>query len=65
MMARPILAYTKEILEKVSFDVSLFTRELKKALEMLLPDEKEELRFYVNELVEFNPSLEPSLAFFT
>jgi hypothetical protein len=38
-----MLEYSKLILKKVSFDSSLFEKELKKSLHYLLPDEIEEL----------------------
>ncbi|MCG8474017.1 MAG: hypothetical protein MI784_00820 [Cytophagales bacterium] len=39
-----MLNYCKTILSKVSFDRILFRKELRKALDMLLPSEKEELK---------------------
>lgn len=36
--------YIKMILQKVSFDVKLFEKELKKAIKMLLPQEVKELK---------------------
>ncbi len=39
-----MLAYVKLILEKVSFDKSLFEKELQKGLNLLLPEEVKELR---------------------
>ena len=36
-MARMIYDYTKSVLERVSFDPTLFVRELKKAQKVLLP----------------------------
>ena len=44
--------YTKAVLNKVSFDVNLFCIELKKALTRLLPHEIEELKIWVNGLLE-------------
>lgn len=38
-----MLAYTKNILESVSFDTQLFCKELEKALKLLLPYEIEQL----------------------
>jgi hypothetical protein len=38
-----MVAYTKNILERVSFDPKLFCKELEKALKMLLPYEIEQL----------------------
>lgn len=63
-MARAMLAYTKEILEKVSFDSDLFFRELNKALNMLLPHEIEELYFHVVQMATVNPQLRSSLYLF-
>lgn len=42
-MQTNMLEYSKEILEKVSFDSELFQKELKKALKILSPDEVREL----------------------
>jgi hypothetical protein len=42
-MAISMLEYTKTILEKVSFDKSLFEKELKKAIKYLLEPELREL----------------------
>ena len=42
-MKRTMFAYTKSILERVSFDPSLFCKELEKALRVLLPYEIEQL----------------------
>ncbi|MGY8954382.1 MAG: hypothetical protein ACKVJP_13575 [Flavobacteriales bacterium] len=60
-MARAMLEYTKTVLKKVSFNVELFSIELKKAVKRLLPDEIEELRVwlraYINEKPELNSCL--------
>lgn len=53
--------YTKAVLSKVSFDVNLFCKELKKALTRLLPHEIEELRIWVNNLISQNPQLDQCL----
>ena len=42
-MQNSMLEYSKEVLQKVSFDPELFQKELKKALNMLVEDEKREL----------------------
>jgi len=42
-MQSTMLEYSKAILEKVSFDPELFQKELKKALNLLKPDEVREL----------------------
>lgn len=62
-MARAIFKYTKEVLQKVSFDVNLFTKEVQKAVEILLPHEIIELRNFLLEIIETNPELEGSLAY--
>ncbi len=62
-MARAMFEYTKQVLEKVSFDVALFTKEVKKASRTLLPYELEELRDFILDLIEVNPSLEGSLVY--
>lgn len=56
-MARAMFEYTKTILNKVSFDSSLFCRELEKAIQRLLPYEIEELRIWINSLIRANPDL--------
>lgn len=62
-MARAMLEYTKEVLQKVSFDVSLFTKEVKKAVSMLLPYEIDQLKEFIEELIKVNPSLQTSLVY--
>lgn len=49
--------YTISVLEKVSFDVNLFTKEVKKALLYLLPHEIAELKIYVERLIIKKPQL--------
>ncbi len=60
-MARAMYDYTKAVLAKVSFDVSLFCKELKKALKRLLPHEIEELKIWINALIKQNPQLNQCL----
>ncbi|SEA99308.1 hypothetical protein SAMN05443667_11491 [Flavobacterium gillisiae] len=52
-MSRMIYDYTKEVLERVSFNPELFIKELKKAIRNLLPYEIDHLRkwllFFTNE----------------
>lgn len=55
--------YTKAVLAKVSFDVNLFCKELKKALTRLLPHEIEELKIWVNGLIQKNPELNQCLIY--
>ncbi|NBW27439.1 MAG: hypothetical protein EBR38_02560 [Flavobacteriaceae bacterium] len=56
-----MVAYTKNILESVSFDPKLFCKELEKALKKLLPYEVEELTewllFYTNQKPELKECL--------
>ena len=62
-MARAMLEYTKTILNKVSFDVTLFCREVQKAVQRLLPHELEELKSFILSLVQQNPELNSSLIY--
>ncbi len=62
-MARAMFEYTKTVLKKVSFDVSLFCKELEKALQRLLPYEIEELKIFINSLVQQNPELDKCLIY--
>lgn len=56
-MARAMFEYTLIVLEKVSFDLSLFCKELHKALERLLPFEIEELMIWLTDLFRKKPEL--------
>lgn len=56
-----MLDYTKTILQKVSFDVKLFARELKKAISRLLPSEVNELRIWLQFFIVDKPELQPTL----
>ena len=60
-MARAMFDYTKAVLDKVSFDTNLFCKELKKAMDRLLPYEIEELKIWVNSLVLQKPQLNQCL----
>jgi DNA replication protein DnaD len=60
-MSRAIFEYTKTVLKKVSFNVDLFCKELKKALEKLLPYEVEELKIWLEEFTSNRPELYISL----
>ncbi len=55
-MPRMIYDHTKKVLEKVSFDIKLFVKELRKAVKSLLPYELEHLqnwlRFFTSERPE-------------
>ena len=62
-MARDMLEYYKTILQKVSFDVKLFSKELKKAISKLLPNEIEELKRWLQQFITDKPELKPSLVY--
>ncbi len=53
-----MLDYTKSVLKRVSFDVSLFTKELEKACKVLLPYELEELTSWLLQFVKEKPELQ-------
>lgn len=60
-MSKLMFDYTKSVLERVSFDVRLFCKELEKAIKLLLPYEMELLRVWVLQFVVGKPELKPSL----
>ncbi len=62
-MARAMFEYTKTILDKVSFDAVLFCKEVKKALQRLLPHEIEELKIWIVSLTNQNPELNQCLIY--
>lgn len=62
-MARAMYEYTKTILSKVSFDPTLFCKEVQKAIHRLLPYEIDELRIYIESLVKQNPELDQCLIY--
>ena len=62
-MARAMFEYTKTVLDKVSFDPVLFCKEVKKALQRLLPHEIEELRIWIEALTRKNPELNQCLIY--
>lgn len=62
-MARAMFEYTKTILNKVSFDAALFCKEVKKAIQRLLPHEIEELRIWITALIRQNPELNQCLIY--
>lgn len=62
-MARAMLDYYKTVLQKVSFDVKLFSKELKKAIKRLLPHEIEELKYWLQLFLTDKPELQPSLIY--
>jgi len=64
-MARPMLEYTKTVLQKVSFDTKLFCKEVKKAISRLLPNEIEEFKHWLENFVTDKPELRESLIYLT
>ena len=62
-MAKSMLEYYKTVLQKVSFDVKLFSKELKKAISKLLPDEIEELKAWLQIFITDKPELQPTLIY--
>ena len=56
-MSRMIYDYTKEVLERVSFDPKLFEKELKKANRNLLPYEIEQLNRWLIYFTNEKPDL--------
>ncbi len=62
-MTESMLEYTKTILKKVSFDVKLFCREVRKAMAILLPYEVEELKNWLRHYISDKPELQESLVY--
>ncbi|MDX1332155.1 MAG: hypothetical protein R3252_03925 [Robiginitalea sp.] len=62
-MAVGMLEYTKTVLQKVSFDARLFSKELKKAIDRLLPNELAELKEWLRLFVTDKPELKQTLVY--
>ncbi|MEZ4838472.1 hypothetical protein [Flavobacterium sp.] len=62
-MTRPMFAYTKKILESVSFDPKLFSKELIKAMKQLLPYEIEQLKDWLLNFTKEKPELRKCLIY--
>lgn len=58
-----MVAFTKNILESVSFDPTLFCKELEKALKMLLPYEVEQLTDWLLNYTNQKPELKHCLIY--
>ena len=56
-MKKTMFSYTKNVLERVSFDPLLFCKEVRKALKVLLPYEIEQLRDWLMQYTEEKPEL--------
>lgn len=61
-MPRMIYDHTKNVLEKVSFDVKLFIKELRKALKALLPYELEHLKKWLLFFTSEKPELKQCIS---
>ncbi len=61
-MERSMVTYTANVLDRVSFDPSLFLKELEKALKMLLPYEIEQLADWLLNYTNEKPELKDSLS---
>jgi len=48
-MIQSMLDYSKLILQKVSFDITLFKKELEKAIKALIPEEVHQLIIWAKE----------------
>lgn len=57
-MKKTMFTYTKNVLERVSFDPLLFYKEVRKALKVLLPYEIEQLREWLLQYTEEKPELQ-------
>ena len=61
-MARAMFEYTKTVLEKVSFNLELFKKELEKAVNRLLPYEIKELYHWLQDFTLNKPELHKCMA---
>ncbi|MES2410820.1 MAG: hypothetical protein V4535_05180 [Bacteroidota bacterium] len=57
-MSKSMLDHTKNVLKRVSFDVTLFCKELEKACKVLLPFEIEELASWLSKFIKEKPELQ-------
>lgn len=60
-MSKAMFDYTKSVLERVSFDVALFRKELEKAIKTLLPFELDQLREWLFSFTIEKPELKECL----
>lgn len=60
-MSKVMFDYTKSVLERVSFDPTLFCKELEKAIKALLPYELEQLREWLLTFTIEKPELKHCL----
>ena len=57
-MKKTMFTYTKNVLERVSFDPLLFCKEVRKALKVLLPYEIEQLQDWLMQYTQEKPELQ-------
>ncbi|MXN89805.1 hypothetical protein GR160_01065 [Flavobacterium sp. Sd200] len=62
-MPASMFSYTKTVLENVSFDPKLFSKEVEKALKLLLPYELEQLIDWLKGFITNRPELHECLAY--
>lgn len=60
-MSKVMFDYTKSVLERVSFDPVLFSKELEKAIKSLLPFEMELLKEWLLDFIIEKPELKQCL----
>jgi len=60
-MSKIMYEYTKSVLERVSFDIILFRKELNKAIRTLLPYELDLLREWLLSFIIDKPELKECL----
>jgi len=60
-MSKVMFDYTKSVLERVSFDPTLFCKELEKAIKTLLPYEMELLKEWLFNFIIEKPELRQCL----
>lgn len=60
-MSKAMFDYTKSVLERVSFNVALFRKELEKAIKTLLPFELDQLREWLFNFTIEKPELKQCL----
>lgn len=62
-MPASMFGYTKTVLENVSFDPTLFCKEVEKALKILLPYELEQLVDWLYAFTQSKPELQACLVY--
>jgi hypothetical protein len=62
-MPASMFGYTKKVLETVSFDPSLFCKEVEKAIKVLLPYELEQLIDWLYTFTKSKPELQACLVY--